>query len=234
MPTRYFKILLLFREIVKQAKQNFPAILPQQFMNEICKYGCTIFCRPALYYIQDVGFKKSCGTNLLYLTIPDKTWKSRRDILRQFAVRCKSFTLRQRLKTCLTTSNQATGLISYVSSTVQWTILMKKMAKEIIFCSIARVKINTFVSNWNIIVIKNNFKEFEEILWKALGCTHVMKCFFSHYVMVSFTHFHLISTVDSVLLWQVSPYLNFLLPKERVLWGENSLKPVTPCLAQMW
>lgn len=26
MPTRYFKILLLFREIVKQGKQNFPAI----------------------------------------------------------------------------------------------------------------------------------------------------------------------------------------------------------------
>lgn len=33
MPTRYFKILLLFREIVKQAKQNFPAILLQQFAN---------------------------------------------------------------------------------------------------------------------------------------------------------------------------------------------------------
>lgn len=33
MPTRYFKFLLLFREIVKQAKQNFPAILLQQFVN---------------------------------------------------------------------------------------------------------------------------------------------------------------------------------------------------------
>lgn len=33
MPTRYFKILLLFREIVKQTKQNFPAILLQQVVN---------------------------------------------------------------------------------------------------------------------------------------------------------------------------------------------------------
>lgn len=33
MPTRYFKVLLLFREIVKQAKHNFPAILLQQFVN---------------------------------------------------------------------------------------------------------------------------------------------------------------------------------------------------------
>lgn len=33
MPTRYFKILLLFRGIVKQAKQNCSAILLQQFVN---------------------------------------------------------------------------------------------------------------------------------------------------------------------------------------------------------
>lgn len=33
MPTRYFKILLLFRDIVKQAKQNFSAILLQQSVN---------------------------------------------------------------------------------------------------------------------------------------------------------------------------------------------------------
>lgn len=32
MPTRYFKILLLFREIVTQEKQNFPAIF-LQFVN---------------------------------------------------------------------------------------------------------------------------------------------------------------------------------------------------------
>lgn len=33
MPTRYFKILLLFREIVKGAKHNFPAILLQRSVN---------------------------------------------------------------------------------------------------------------------------------------------------------------------------------------------------------
>lgn len=119
MPTRYFKILLLSREIVKQARPRLPQPLYlQQSVDSICKYGCTIFVGLHCIIYKTWAFK-SCGTNLLYLTVPDKTWKSRRAILRQFAVHCKSFTLRQRLKTCLTTSNQATGLISYVSSTVQ-------------------------------------------------------------------------------------------------------------------
>lgn len=65
------------------------------------------------------------------------------------------------------------------------------------------------MSNWNIIVIKIILKSLKKILWKALGCTYVMKCFFLHFVMVSSTHFHLFFTVYSVLLWQVSFILTF-------------------------
>lgn len=65
IPTRYFKISSAaeFNKIVKQTNkdENFPAILLQQFVNYICKYGCTLpppfLGRPALYYIQDVGSK---------------------------------------------------------------------------------------------------------------------------------------------------------------------------------
>lgn len=43
IPTRYFKISSAaeFIKIVKQTNENFPAILLQQFVNYICKYGCT-------------------------------------------------------------------------------------------------------------------------------------------------------------------------------------------------
>lgn len=58
MPTRYFKILLLFREIVKRANETSQPFYCSSFANPICKYGCTrFFGRPALYYIQGVGFK---------------------------------------------------------------------------------------------------------------------------------------------------------------------------------